>query len=268
MNLARDVEAVERAVWQDMFAAAPAPFRDDAGLSHRRFDGALAIAAANIPDTQFSRAFAFGIDAPTDERELDNAIAFLRATGAPCWWLQPAPEERALIAAIEARGFNRTTRQWAKFVRRLDVDATVSTSLSVAQISAEQGDAFGAIVCEAFGAPPPLALWLKALIGRPNWRLYVASVDGVPVSAAAMWSDGDFAWYGIAGTNTAGRGRGGQTAVLARLINDARASGARLLVAETGEKQPGAVSTSFDNMIRQGFTVAYLRPNYAPPEQC
>src|SRR5512143_4177381 len=91
MSLARDVEAVERAVWEDMFAAAPAGFRKAAGLSFRRFGGALAMAAASIPDAQFSRVFGFGVDAPSNERELDEAIAYMAASGAAHWWLQPPP---------------------------------------------------------------------------------------------------------------------------------------------------------------------------------
>lgn len=267
MSFARDVEAVERAVWEDMCAAAPAAFRDAAGLSYRRFGGALAVAAAKFPDTQFNRVFGFGVDAPAGEGELDDAIAYMRAAGAPNWWIQPPPEQRGLVGAIEARGFIRTQRPWAKLARELGDGASAKASLAVEQIGPDRGDAFGAIVCEAFGAPPSLALWLKALIGRPNWRLYLATLAGAPISAAAGWSNGDLAWYGIAGTSKAGRGRGGQTAVLARLINDARETGARLLVAETGEKQAGVVSTSYDNMIRQGFAVVHLRPNYTPPER-
>ena len=211
MSLARDVEAVERAVWEDLFAAAPESFRKDAGLTHRRFGGALAMAAAGIPDTQFSRAFAFGVDAPSTERDLDDAIAFMGASGAARWWLQPSPDELDLIAAIERRGFTRTPRAWAKLARPLDNPAAATSNLTVEQIGAEEGSAFGAIVCEAFGAPPPLAIWLRTLIGRRNWRLYLASDNGVPISAAAMWSDGNLAWYGIAGTSKAGRARGGQS---------------------------------------------------------
>lgn len=266
MNLVRDAEAVEVAAWADMYAAAPQAFCEAVGLSCRRFDSALAVSAAKIPDTQFSRAFGFGVDTPATERELDDVIAHMHATGAQKWWLQPSPDQADLIAGIEARGFAATPRPWAKLVRMLDTPAQAHSALVIEAIGAKHGDAFGAIVCEAFGAPPPLSVWLKALVGRANWRCYVAFDNGSPISAATMWSDGDLAWYGIAGTSAAGRGRGGQTAVLARLINDAREAGARMLVAETGVRQTGAVSTSYDNMIRQGFTLAYARANYAPPQ--
>jgi GNAT superfamily N-acetyltransferase len=267
MSLARDVEAIERQVWADMYAAAPEVFRSAAGVDHRRFDGALAVVAAKIPDTQFNRAFGFGVDAPAGERELDDVIAYMRAAAAPRWWLQPPPEARDLIAAIEARGFKASPRPWAKLARDLTAPlAKVESTLSIAVIGAEQGDAFSAIACAGFGAPPILGAWFKALIGRRHWRLYLASDGATPISVAALWCDGEAGWYGIAATDPNARGRGGQSAVLARLMRDCRADGARLLIAETGMKQPGAVSTSFDNMIRQGFAVAHARANYAPPE--
>jgi hypothetical protein len=266
MTAAYDVEAIERAVWEDLYAAAPADFRAAAKLDCRRFGGALASVAAAIPDTQFNRAFGFGVDVPWSEGELDEVIAFMRASGAPRWWLQPPPDKPDLIAAIEARGFNATPRAWAKLLRPLQASAPVASGLTVKRVGAAEMDAFGAIVCEAFGAPPPLASWLSALSNRRQWNLYLAFDNGAPISAAAMWCDGNSAWYGIAGTSKAGRGRGGQTAVLAHLINDARDAGARVIVAETGVKQAGAVSTSYDNMIRQGFRLVHARPNYAPPQ--
>ena len=67
MSAARDVEAIERTVWEEMYAAAPPAFRAGAGLNVRRFAGAVALTAANIPDTQFNRAFGFGVDAPTND---------------------------------------------------------------------------------------------------------------------------------------------------------------------------------------------------------
>jgi hypothetical protein len=266
MSAARDVEAIERTVWEDMYAAAPAAFRAGAKLDCRRFGSVLGSVAAAIPDAQFNRAFGFGVDAPWNEHELDDVIAFMRASGAQRWWLQPSPDDPGLLAAVEARGFTPTSRPWAKLLRTLEHAAPAASNLTIEKIGGNDSEAFGAIVCEAFGAPPQLAIWLAALADRANWRLYLASDDGAPISAAAMWCDRDGAWYGIAGTSKAGRGRGGQTAVLARLINDARAAGARVLVAETGDKQQGSASTSYDNMIRLGFRVVHVRPNYVPPE--
>lgn len=262
MSLAHDVEAIERSVWGEMYAGAPQAFRDAVGLSQQRFDGALALIAARIPDTQFNRVIGFGIDAPASEVELDAAIEAMRASGAVRWWLQPPPQERGLIAAIEARGFVRTPRPWAKMARPATPATRVDSDLRVEQTGPAGIGAFSEIVCAAFGAPPMLGQWFAAIAARPNWFFYLAYAGDVPVAGAALWCDGDAAWLGIAGTSPQARRRGGQGALMARRIEDARAAGARLIVTETGEKQPGVVSTSYDNMIRHGFEVVHARPNY------
>lgn len=262
MSLARDVEAVERAVWAEMYAAPPQSFRDAVGLTHRRFDGALALIAARIPDTQFNRVIGFGVDSPASEAELDLAIEAMRASGAPRWWLQPPPDEHELIAAIEARGFVRTPRPWAKMARPATPAIMVETELRVEQIGPAGIGAYSEIVCAAFGAPPLLGQWFAALAAQPNWRFYLAYDGDKAVAGAALWCDGATAWLGIAATAPQARRRGGQGALMARRIEDARRVGAKLIVTETGEKQPGVVSTSYDNMIRHGFEVVHARPNF------
>jgi len=49
---------------------------------------------------------------------------------------------------------------------------------------------------------------------------------------------------------------------LARRIAEARAAGCRWLSIETSEERPGHPSPSYRNVIRAGFSVAYIRPNH------
>ena len=196
-------------------------------------------------------------------RELDAVIAHMAAEAGPRWWLQPPPWEHELIAAIEARGFTRAPRDWAKFARGPTPPIHVDTELVVEQIGPHGGDAFTRIICAAFGAPPSLGMWFFALLALTNWRFYLAYDAGVAVAGGVLWCDGAAAWLGIAGTDPNARRRGAQGALMARRIEDARAAGARIIVTETGEKQLGAASTSYDNMLRHGFTVVHTRPNYA-----
>jgi hypothetical protein len=50
--------------------------------------------------------------------------------------------------------------------------------------------------------------------------------------------------------------------LLARRITDAADLGCRRLVVETAEDTPKKDAPSFRNMLRFGFQVAYVRPNY------
>ncbi|MBI5291576.1 MAG: hypothetical protein HY872_06850 [Chloroflexi bacterium] len=99
-------------------------------------------------------------------------------------------------------------------------------------------------------------------MGQPGWHHYLAFAGEKPASAAAMFVSGEVGWYGFAGTLKTYRKRGGQGALLARLIEDGRALGCQRFVAETGEDTPEDPNPSYRNMLRSGFQLAYLRRNY------
>jgi ribosomal protein S18 acetylase RimI-like enzyme len=88
-------------------------------------------------------------------------------------------------------------------------------------------------------------------------------MDGdTPVAAAALYTNGIFGSMVIAGTQAEHRGKGAQSALLAKRIEAAKASGCKYISTETAEEKPGKGVQSYRNMKRFGFEVAYLRPNY------
>jgi GNAT superfamily N-acetyltransferase len=95
-----------------------------------------------------------------------------------------------------------------------------------------------------------------------GWRHYLATDGETAVGAAAMYARGAWAWLGLAATLEEARGRGAQSALIARRIADAYAAGVRWLSIETAEDTPERDAPSFRNVVRQGFRVAYLRPNW------
>jgi GNAT superfamily N-acetyltransferase len=80
-----------------------------------------------------------------------------------------------------------------------------------------------------------------------------------------LFVHGDTAWLGLGATLPEARGRGSQSALLARRIALAGELGCSLCVTETGESVVGRPSTSHRNILRAGFREQYLRPNYASP---
>ena len=58
------------------------------------------------------------------------------------------------------------------------------------------------------------------------------------------------------------RGRGAQSAFLARRIADATAAGCTVLSAETGKPAEGVRNPSLENLTRVGFEVLYDRVNW------
>jgi hypothetical protein len=108
---------------------------------------------------------------------------------------------------------------------------------------------------------PAATRWLSCLSGRPNWRVFGAFDQGQIVAAGAIWIHGRDAWLGISGTKLTHRRRGAQSALLARRITAAHDAGCTMVTTETGIPFAGETASSFDNIQRAGFKIAYERPN-------
>jgi GNAT superfamily N-acetyltransferase len=110
-----------------------------------------------------------------------------------------------------------------------------------------------------------VADWLAHLPGRDHWVCLLASAEGEPAAAAAVYIEGTHAWLGLGATLPAFRQRGGQSALLARRVQEAALRGASIAVTETGERVRDRPSNSYRNILRCGFTERYLRQNYLSP---
>ena len=116
---------------------------------------------------------------------------------------------------------------------------------------------------EAFGLPPEASVIASAVVGRQGWSHFLAYDGDAAVSAAAMFVTEGVAWLGFGATREAARGRGGQSALFATRLREARDQGCRWAITETGEETPEEpVNHSYRNMLRAGFHLAYARQNW------
>jgi hypothetical protein len=175
--------------------------------------------------------------------------------------ISPQAQPSQLPAWLEKRGFKHG-RNWAKVYRGNDPPINVPTQLRVEAIGIEHADVFADIALSAFEMPPELRPLVKGPMGKRGWHHYLAFDGDQPVSAGAMFISGEVAWLGFGSTLVTHRNRGGQGAVFARRIDDGLNLGCKWFVTETGEDTPESPNPSFHNMIRHGFKLAYLRPNY------
>jgi ribosomal protein S18 acetylase RimI-like enzyme len=95
---------------------------------------------------------------------------------------------------------------------------------------------------------------VRGWLGQAGWSLYLARIDGKPAATAILFAHDKVGYCADAATDPAFRGRGLQTALLARRISDARdasvdfvCSGAEFL------------SQSHRNMERIGMRVQFVR---------
>lgn len=259
-----DIEAIEQAACADLYAAAPASLADKLGLEHSRIDDGLLLVSRGLDNLVFNRLVGFGVNMPSREAGIDQAIRAFQRAGVHNWVIQVAPGTDVLARLLAARGFSRHPRTWAKFARPPGPPTVASTDLTVREIGRADADRFGAVVIEGFGLPREAGGWFAALAGRSRWRCFLAMDGTQAVAAGAVFIDGKSAWLGLGATLPSHRGRGAQTALLtARLTASV---GAELVTTETGLPLKGEASPSYNNIQRAGFSVAYERPNFRHPD--
>ncbi len=289
-NLERLLERVEVAMYRDLYEALPAAVASRFGVEAHGREGALRLTARGHDHPLFNRAL--GLVGP--ETLMDDLVAHYAQEGVRRWMLQLLPhmETPDFRAAAEARGLVKL-RGWAKHVAPASLRIPFRTDLAVHRVAGVARGGLGevfrggakeralrawsAIVVEAFRMPEGFRPWLEALGDRPAWHLYLAWDREKPVAAAALhvaedgratpgMQGGPFGHLNFAGTRPSHRGRGAQSALVARRFEDARTLGVRWVVAETEEDTPGRPNPSHRNAVRLGLPVRFVRANWGPPK--
>jgi GNAT superfamily N-acetyltransferase len=222
-----------------MFSAAPPSF----GFSAERVGGALCARAAGVPARELNRVHG----------EVGDVAAVLAHYGG----------QSHIICGGSDPGHGYTEGYaWMKFAAEADASAHADTDLVIEQVGPQGGVDFALPVRTAFGMPEAFDAWLRELPGRAGWTCLVGYDGGRAVAAGALYVDGDQGWLGMAGTLPEARGRGAQSAILARRIALAAEQGASTVTTETGV----GGGPSYRNILRAGFTEAYERPNWDSPQ--
>lgn len=254
------LERIERDVTGELFAAAPIDVARQFELQHRRIDDGLWTVSRVLDHIMFCRLQGFGVETPPRPDSVDEAIASFRESRVRNWIIQVAPGADALARLLSARGFERHPRTWAKFIFD-GPRPIVRTDLTIREIDTRHASAFGEVACAAFDLPAAAARWISAIVGRPNFRTFMAFADETPVAGGTVFIKDGGAWLGFGATLATHRGRGAQSAILATRILAALDAGIRLISTETGIPHVGEAGPSFKNIQRVGFRVAYGRPN-------
>ena len=257
-------EMAEAIAWREMVAAVQE--RDDTALgpAWAEIGGAVAFALRGMDTGFFNRVIGLGIPRPASRADVAELDAFYRGLEREWSVVQLAePTDPAeLVDWVEALGWARG-RRWPKLWRSLDGELPEPrTDLRIEQVGPDRAEDFARIVVAAFEFDPTLAPCAWAPMGRPGWSHYLGFDGADAVAAAALFVTADVAWLGYGATLESHRGRGGQSALFARRLADARMAGCRLAITETGEDTPEEPNPSYRNMLRAGFELAYFRSNW------
>jgi GNAT superfamily N-acetyltransferase len=215
----------------------------------------------------YNRVIGLGLEEPATNAQIKSILRFFSGAGVNRFFIQVSPFARPndLADRLERNGLEYYN-QWAKLYRKTgDSIPEPETDLKILKIDEDYADLFGEIVIQPFGwdsYKDILSHLFSRTVGQPGYHHYLALDGNTPVAAASLYVHGEYGSLAMAGTLEKYRGRGAQSALLARRIQDARDLGCRYLFSETAEDTPQKDSTSYRNLRRFGFQLAYLRPNY------
>jgi GNAT superfamily N-acetyltransferase len=257
------LEEVEAAGHADWLAATTRDFREKYGFTHRENAGWHLFTAGAFDVLALNAVLVTGAAPPPDRETIESWKESFRRAGSRRFFVQVSPAVasppfEADLLACGLRSYNR----WARLWRSLDELPAASAVPRVERIGAKQAEAFGRIVAGGFEMPAELWPWFAAAIGRTGWSHYLAFDGDDAIAAAGFYPSHPVGWMGFAATREDRRGRGAQTALILRRLEDARALGLNRVTVETAEDKPEKPAPSFRNLRRLGFRFAYHRPNY------
>jgi hypothetical protein len=264
MPISAELEQLEMMTTMDLFDAMPQDLSLDWGAQRIRTPDGVLMAMKNVPFQFFNRSLGLGIEQPVTEHALDHVVQWLHANAQPPWGLDILEPSGEISQWLADRGLVTTGDGRAKLWRSNSAPVPAAAcEFAVKKIGQKDAHAFGSLVQQSFGLPETTARWFGALVGRKHWHCYLVKSGSTPVSAAALRIVDSMAVLSMGATLPMYRGRGAQSALIARRVNDAIALGAKHIVSTV--QFPSDVSRrgpSLRNMLKAGFTVSYVRPTY------
>lgn len=263
-----EAEAIERQALTALHQAADEPLRQELGLALEPAADGIASIASALPPTAITinRALGLGRERPIHEKEIRALVERYRDAGVERFFLQPDPATRGEEVAplCEAAGLKRA-RAWQKFRRGRDEPLPeVETGLPLCEVGREDGEAFAAIVCDAFDLGRVATPWLARLPAAEGWHAWMAFDGDTPASAGALFVSGRAAFTDFGATAPAYRQRGLQAASLACRVRAAIELGCVRIHSSTGVAVAGDPQHSYSNIKRCGFVETHVREAWRP----
>jgi hypothetical protein len=264
-TIASLVERIEAEAWAQLQLALPPDFRSRMGIQVRRYAGAVSLLTPGADVASVNRTIGLGFEAELTDEQLAAIAATYAVAGIPRWLVDWSPHAKpraadSLFARHGGRAMTPTVKLWRPI--RGDLPAVGKTELRVVEIGADAAATFEATVAEPLGVPLAVAPGIRSTVGHQQWHFYLVLDGARPIAGAAMFLLGEGAWFGLSATTASERGRGAQTALLTRRLQDAETLGCAWVSADTQPETAERPNPSYRNMCRAGMEVLYYRPKY------
>ena len=262
-GLVAQLERAELKVWSALYRHAPPAAVAACGIGIRDFGDAAAMWMSKVDVLAVNRVVGLGLGGPPTPQVMEEIIATYERAMVPRFFVQLAPLVTLgpTIEVVTGAGFAKHNN-WIRLVRDASPPGPSPTGLRVEEIDRAMADRFGEVISTGFGWSAELASPVAAMVGTPGWKFYLAFQGDRPVGCSVLVVEGRIGWLGFATVLPEARGHGGQSTMIARRILDAHHAGCEVLCVETAEEGPEKAAPSYRNVLRMGFEVGYVRPNY------
>jgi ribosomal protein S18 acetylase RimI-like enzyme len=231
------------------------------GIAYRTIGNVAALMARHLPSPFFNKVVGLRRGQAEYIRPL---VEWYREQGvATEFEITSGDTDPALGRELARLGFFQSGCH-AALIGEPDLSAPAANDIPVESVtSAEQMEEFLAAYVLGWGFPEDTHEQFKKNVrpwrSQPGWSLYLARVDGRPAAAGILFIHEGVGYFADSATDPAFRGRGLQSALLRRRLQDASAAGVDLVCS-------GAdfLSTSHRNMERVGMRLLFLRSIWTP----
>lgn len=266
--------ALERQLWLELWRVPLLEAVEEDGVESRHYGPVLAFTLRRQPRVAlFNLLLGADRHAAVERGHLAEALEWTESMGLDL--RIPIRDKGEFDEASEAEDFlnrrgYRRTGALATFDRGAGrADFEVAPEIEVEELDDEELlEAFGHVLARPYGLEWSNG-FITGLLGRREWRTYLARDESGPMAAAATMMHFEKPQLAFAGTDEQCRGRGAHLALLQRSIEDARDAGAGQLFAVTEESLecPEDLSAAARNLVRAGFRLLDVRTVWQPPEE-
>ena len=192
---AATIEAAEARAWEDLYAAAPREWAEEAGVGTIRVGKTLVIRWAATGRRYFSRSIGLGVLESAQPEQLDEILGVWERAGIDMFLVKSMPQclPEGYDELLRSRGLEPFDRQ-DRIVRDARRALDVPKAYEVERVEARTGDEWAEFLQRVYRLET--GPWLQRLIGRPGWHQYVAREGAEIVAARGMFVGPDVARHG------------------------------------------------------------------------
>lgn len=261
------IAAAELRFREDLWRTAPSDAVQEAEVRMQRFGPILATIFADLPKVSLVN-MVLGAAEPSavEDGHLATAIEWVRSREVD--YRVSVSKDRPGTTAAESWLASRGYEPGSAMRRYLRPPTTrvaeIPSNVTIRELGALETEGMSHIVAKSLKLSGLATVLVFGLPEQEGWRCYSARLDGREVACGSMLTMDELALLALDATLPGARGRGCQTALIARRLADAARAGCKSVVAEVCDGHP-ATPAAVSNLTKAGFAEIPGATNWRRP---